>query len=325
MMMRKEGKTGSMRGPAYVGLSRKGVLHLCVVYTVWSTTYLAMRIGVSPTGFPPFFLGMLRMPAAALILLAIARLQGLPMRPTRKEWLSLVVAGNLFWLGGNGLILWAEQYAASGFACLMASSAPIWATIIELCLYRKRPSLPLVACLLVGFGGVAVLSASSLGALKGLPVVLALIVGPLSWAAGSVFQTQRPVRLAPAALSGYHHLMAFFGFLIVSLALAEPMPHPDASAWIAWAYLVIFASVITFTSFLTALRLLPISITMTYAYVNPVLALLLGRLLLGEPITVWTATGAGFVILGVFGIFRVKHWAGPREHSGGPAASRIDA
>jgi drug/metabolite transporter (DMT)-like permease len=275
---------------------------------VWSTTYLAMRIGVSSAnGFPPFFFGMLRMPVAALILLAIARAQGLRMKPARPEWLSLAVAGNLLWLGGNGLILWAEQYVASGLACLMASSAPIWATIVELLLFRKRPSIPLIASLVVGFIGVAVLSVSSLGT-KGTTdfwTVSALILGPLCWALGSVFQARRPVNLAPQVMSGYQHLMAAFGFLIASLMVGEPMAHPGLSAWVAWGYLVIFGSVIAFTSYVITLRLLPISIVMTYAYVNPLLALFLGWLLLGEPITARTVLGAGLVVLGVFAVFNV--------------------
>ena len=282
---------------------------MCLVYVVWSTTYLAMRIGVGPeSGFPPFLFGMLRMPVAALILLAIARAQGLQMKPTRSEWLSLAVSGNLMWLGGNGLILWAEQYAPSGFACLMASSAPIWATIVELLLYRKRPSVPLIVSLVVGFVGVAVLSASSLGTrgTTGFWAVLALILGPLCWVLGSLFQARRPVNLAPQVVSGYQHVMAGFGFLIASSMLGEPMPHPGLSAWIAWGYLVIFGSVIAFTSYVTTLRLLPISIVMTYAYVNPVLALFLGWLLLGEPITLRTLLGAALVILGVFAIFNVR-------------------
>ncbi len=288
---------------------------MSLVYVVWSTTYLAMRIGVNRTnGFPPFFFGMLRMPVAALILLAIARAQGLRMKPARSEWLSLAVSGNLLWLGGHGLILWAEQYAASGFSCLMASSAPIWATIVGLLFYRKRPSVSLIVSLLVGFTGVAILSASSLGTKGpiGFWVVSALILGPFCWALGSVFQARRPVDLAPHVMSGYQHLMAFFGFLIVSLVLGETTPHPGPSAWIAWGYLVIFGSVIAFTSYVITLRLLPISIAMTYAYVNPLLALFLGWLLLGEPITMRTLVGAGLVILGVFAVFRVKQTSSGR-------------
>ena len=218
----------------------------------------------------------------------------------------------MLWVGGNGLILWAQQYASSGFSCVMASTAPIWATVAKLLFYRKRPSLPLVVSLLIGFTGVVVLSASSPG-LKGTTAawaVSALVLGPLCWALGSVFQARRPVNLAPLVVSGYQHLAASFGFLVVVLAIGEPMPHPVLSAWIAWGYLVIFGSVIAFTSYVCVLRLLPISIAMTYAYVNPVLALFLGWLLLREPIAMRTLLGAGLVILGVFAIFSIKQGKG---------------
>jgi len=99
-----------MRDSGDERLSRKGLFHLGMVYVLWSTTYLAMRVGVSTAnGFPPFILGALRMPAAAAILLAMARVKGLKTRPARSEWLSLIVGGNLLWLGGNGSILWGES------------------------------------------------------------------------------------------------------------------------------------------------------------------------------------------------------------------------
>jgi drug/metabolite transporter (DMT)-like permease len=305
-------------------LSRKGLFHLFVVYTVWSTTYLAMRVGVNPAnGFPPFAFGALRMAVAASILLVMARLQGVRTKPTRAEIVPLVVAGNLLWCGGNGLVLWAEQYVPSGFSCLIVSAAPIWATLIELCLYKKRPSTALVASLLVGFAGVAVLSAPSLGSRGSTDffAVVALVLSPLCWVLGSVFQARRPVNLAPQVMSGYHHLAALFGFLIVSLALGEPTPHPSLSAWTAWGYLVIFGSVGAFTSYVFALRLLPINIVMTYAYVNPVLALLLGRLLLDEPITVRTLSGAGLVIVSVCAIFHFRR----RTKAGAPQPSETES
>lgn len=290
-------------------LSGKGLFHLSMVYVVWSTTYLAMRVGVGEgSGFPPFLFGFLRMPVAALVLLTIARMQGLRMKPTREEWLSLAVVGNLLWLGGHGLILWGSRYANSGFTCLMASSAPIWAALIDLALYRKRMGVPLIASLLVGFAGMAILSSSSPGpgGTTGIAVLAALILGPLCWALGSVVQSRRPVLLAPQVMSGYQHLTASFGFLLVSVLLGEPAPHPVLSAWIAWGYLVVFGSVFAFTSYVIALKLLPINIVMTYAYVNPVLALFLGWLLLNESVTPQIVFGAGLVLVSVFAIFRVK-------------------
>ncbi len=291
-------------------LSRKGLLHLVVVYTVWSTTYLAMRVGVdAANGFPPFAFGALRVIVAALILLTIAWIQKQRMIPTRQEIMSLVAVGNLLWLGGNGLVLWAEQYVGSGFSCLIVSSAPIWATIIELFFYKKAPSALLVFSLLVGFSGVAVLSVPSMGggSSNDTLAVISLLLSSVCWSLGSVCQSRRPVNLAPQVMSGYHHLAAFFGFSLVSLALGEPLPQPTGAAWLAWGYLVIFGSIFAFTSYVFALRLLPINIVMTYAYVNPVLALTLGWLLLSEPISVWTLLGASLVVVSVFGIFSVKH------------------
>jgi drug/metabolite transporter (DMT)-like permease len=290
-------------------LSKKGLFHLCLVYGVWSTTYLAMRLGVGlGSGFPPFMFGLLRMPVAAFILLTMARMQGLTMRPASGEWLSLFIVGNLLWLGGHGLIIWAAQYADSGFMCLMVSSAPIWAAAVDLVLYKKHPSTPLIISLVVGFAGMAVLS-SSFPARNGataLSVVLALILGPLCWALGSVVQSRRPVNLAPQVMSGYHHLSATVGFLAAVLLLGESAPHATQTAWLAWGYLVVFGSILAFTSYVFTLKLLPINIVMTYAYVNPVLALLLGWLILGEPITPRMLLGAGLVLVSVFAIFNVK-------------------
>ena len=290
-------------------LSRKGLFHLFIVYTVWSTTYLAMRVGVHPdNGFPPFLFGALRMVVAAILLFGLARWQKQPLFSNRSELTSLAIVGNLLWMGGNGMVLWAVQYAGSGFASLIVSSAPIWATLIELVCYRKKPSLILLLSLFVGFTGVAVLSLPSFesGASRDMMAVLALVLSAVCWSSGSVLQSRRPVRLSAQVMSAYHHLFASGGFLLVSFLVGEPAPQPTTAAWLAWLYLVFFGSVFAFTSYILSLRLLPLNIAMTYAYVNPVLALFLGWLLLGEPIGSWTVWGAMLVILSVFGIFRVK-------------------
>ena len=290
-------------------LSRRGLFHLFVVYTVWSTTYLAMRVGVHPdNGFPPFLFGALRMVVAAILLFGLARWQKQPLFSNSSELTLLAVVGNLLWMGGNGMVLWAVQYAGSGFASLVVSSAPIWATLIELVCYRKKPSLLLLLSLFIGFAGVAVLSVPSLGrgASQDMLAVVALVLSAVCWASGSVLQSRRPVHLSAQVMSAYHQLFASIGFLLVSLLVGEPTPQPTTSAWLAWLYLVFFGSVFAFTSYILSLQLLPLNIAMTYAYVNPVLALFLGWLLLDEPIGVWTVWGAALVLLSVFGIFRVK-------------------
>lgn len=302
--------------------SRTGLFHLFVVYIVWSTTYLAMRVGVDPaSGFPPFMFGAVRMFIAGIILISLARLQRQPLFPAWRDLVSLALVGNLLWLGGNGLVLWAVQYANSGFASLMVSSSPIWVTLIELVVYRKKPSAILLVSLLVGFLGVAVLSLPSFskGGQQDILPVLALLGSSLCWAAGSVIQVRRPVQISPQLMSGYHQFFAAAGFFAVAIFFGEPAPQPNTQAWIAWLYLVIFGSVFAFTSFIFTLQYLPINIAMTYAYVNPVLALFLGWLLLNEAIGPWTLLGAALVLLSVFGIFRAKHQA-VRPSSGKEAA-----
>ena len=204
--------------------------------------------------------------------------------------------------------MWAEQFIDSGFACLILSSSPIWSTIIELIIFKRRTSFLLVASLLLGFLGILILTIPSFlkGVSSDLVAIAALIFAAASWGGGSVLQSRRPMNISPQVASGYQHLFASIGFLIASVILGETFSQPTTQAWLAWGYLVIFGSVFAFTSYIVTLKLLPISIAMTYAYVNPVLALGLGWLLLDEQITWWTIMGASLVIISVAGIFADK-------------------
>jgi len=302
-------------------LSVAGLMNLLVVYLVWSSTYLAIRIAVRPgSGLTPFALGASRMLVAGLILLGIAYWKGQRIVPTASELYHLAVTSVFLWLGGNGLVIWAEQVADSSFAALMVSSTPIITVAINALFTRRLPPLSLTFALLLGFGGLVLLAAPSL--LKGVSLefysTLVLCFAPVLWATGSVLQSRRPMELSAAATSAYQHLCAFFGFLLAAVLLKEPMPHPTAEALASWSYLVVFGSVISYTSYITALRLLPIHIAMTYAYVNPVLALFLGWYFLDEAVTVWTLAGTTLVIWGVTGVFRQKNREARQKMPAGP-------
>ncbi|MFX0145446.1 MAG: EamA family transporter [Candidatus Hodarchaeota archaeon] len=284
-----------------------GLLHLSIVYVIWSSTYLAIRIAVREgSGFPPFTLSMTRVLLAGTLLLILGVVRRKRIRPSREELVVLLGSGLLLWTGGNGLVTWAEQRADSGLAAMIVATVPIWTALIEAIIDRRLPTLRLMLALLVGFIGILLLSVPSLrsGIRADVLAILALLGAPITWAAGSVLQSRRAVALAPQVSAGYQSLIGGLGFLILVLVFREPKPAPTDQAWLAWGYLVLFGSVIAFTSFVQMLRLLPMNIAMTYAYVNPVIAVLLGALILGEPITTWTVSGAVLVILGVAGVFR---------------------
>lgn len=290
-------------------LNPTGLMHLGVVYLIWSSTYLAIRIGVREgSGFPPFTLGVFRTLIGGLILLTWARLAKSRIKPTRKEIFTLSISGLLLWVGGNGLVTLGEIHADSSLAALMVAATPIWVAIIEAVLDRKRPSRLLAGALLLGFVGIGLLAAPSLmsGVRTNLISAIELIIAPILWSIGTVLQTRRPVGLGPRTSSAYQMFFGGMGFIFFMLVMNEPTPNPTPDAVGALIYLIIFGSVFGFTSFIFALRLLPTKIVMTYAYVNPVLATVLGYVVLSEPITIWTVGGTTLVLLGVAGVFRDK-------------------
>jgi drug/metabolite transporter (DMT)-like permease len=291
-------------------INTTGLFHLAVVYIVWGTTFLAIRVAVREgSGFPSFTMAMMRSFFAGGILLLWGLVKGKRIRPSREELPVLIVSGLLMLTGGNGLVTWAEQRVDSGLAALIVASIPIWAALIEALLDRRTPTRRLSLSLISGFAGIGLLSAPSLqtGIRADTLAVVALLGASASWAAGSVLVSRRPVELSSQVSAGYQLLFGAAGFLILVISFREPKPTPVVEAWIAWGYLVVFGSLLGFTSYMRALNLLPSKVVFTYAFVNPVIAVILGVLILGEPVTLWTISGAVLVILGVVGVFRERY------------------
>lgn len=284
-----------------------GLANLFIVYFVWGSTYLAIRIGIrSGSGFEPFWFGGLRVLAAGIILITWGILRGKNVRPSRKDLLVLAASGLLLWIGGNGMVILAEQRVASGLAALVVASTPIWVAIIESILDKHAPSYGFILALIIGFGGIIVLSypVLSSGVRADMISILFLLIASISWSSGLVLQTRRPVDLSRGVSSGYQQLFGGLFYVIIALIAGEKLPVPTTEAWMAWGYLVVFGSLLAFTSFVSVLQLLPTSLVTTYAYVNPVIAILLGWLILREPVIPWTIAGGLLVIFGVMGIFR---------------------
>ena len=288
-------------------LDRRGLAHLVVVYLAWGSTYLGIRLAVGGEGgFPPFTMAMLRVFAAAAVLLGWARTRGERVLPRGREWVLLGGSGLLLWVGGNGLVTWAELRASSGLAALLVAAMPLWGESINLALDRRAPSPFMVVSILLGFAGVGVLSWPVLraGNHGDIAAVVGLLLAPLFWAAGSIwFQRRRP-DLSVRAVSGWQQLLGGVGLAAMALGRGEAWSRPDAAAWAAWGYLVVVGSIFAFTSYVITLQRLPYRVVMTYAYVNPVIAVFLGWLLAHEAVNAWTLAGAGLVVAGVVGVFR---------------------
>jgi drug/metabolite transporter (DMT)-like permease len=195
----------------------------------------------------------------------------------------------------------------------------LWVASIEAAVDRRWPTWRLFVALLVGLSGIAVLTGPRLmagGSADGW-ALLALVGAGLSWGMGLVLQQRHPVRLKPAVSAAYQQLFGAVSLGVTALIVGEPWPSPSTDAWLAFGYLTIFGSLVAFTSFVVALRLLPATVVTTYAYVNPVIAVLLGAVVLGEAITGWTLAGAALVLLAVALIFRERS---RRQHRGAGVA-----
>jgi len=287
-----------------------GLLNLFVIYIIWGSTYLAIRVAVREgSGFPPFTLGGTRVISAGLVLLMWGGFRKFRIIPTREEIIHLMVSGILLWVGGNGLVNWAEQRAESGLAALIISATPIWAAIVTIFFDKKLPSGKMIAALFLGFVGMIVLSVPILqaGIRTDIWSIFGLLLAGLSWGTGSVLQSRRPIDLNAVVSAGYQQVIGGLGLLGIAFLIREPAPHPIFEAWLAWGYLWFFGSILAFTSFVRALRILPTKIVMTYPYVNPVIAVFLGWVILDESVSLWTLMGATLILAGVAGVFRERY------------------
>jgi len=300
-----------------------GYFYLVLVYLCWGTTFLAMRVGVGPEGgFPALAFGAMRCLAAGLVLLGLAKLRGQSIRVDGKQLRYLAFTGVLGWVVAHGLLLLAEKHVDSGFAAIAGSASPLWVLLIASLLDRSWPRPAHAALVLVGFCGVAALIVPALrhAPAGNLITAVPLLLSAVSWAYVTIYMQRHAAPLPVFTTSGYQHLFGAAGFLVLSLVSREPLPQPNAAALGAMAYLVVFGSVVGYTSFIKALSLLPVHVVTTNTYVNPVIAVIVGWLVLREAVTPWMILAMGLVTLSVAGILRLN-----QRQAGQPAAARAAA
>jgi drug/metabolite transporter (DMT)-like permease len=255
-------------------------LSLFALYLIWGSTYLGMRIALE--GFPPFQLAGIRFLVAGGILYTILRVRGAPS-PSRREWAGALLLGALLLVGGNGGVVFAEQWVASGLAALGIAAVPLWAALF-FGLWGRWPRRLEWLGLGLGFAGVVLLNLEN--GVRAAPIgAIALLLAPMSWALGSAWSQH--VQQPKGLMSSAAQMLAGGGILmVVSFVLREGAPHiATARPLVAMGFLVLFGSLIAFSAYGYLLRRVRPALATSYAYVNPVVAVALGVGLAGEHIT----------------------------------------
>jgi drug/metabolite transporter (DMT)-like permease len=288
-----------------VSISNKTKAYLAYAYIaiIWGTTYLGIRVAVEH--YPAFLMAGVRQLVSAIIMCVIAFAINRNMNLDKRNILQNAIIGFLMISVGNGVVSWAEIYVPSGVAALVCSTMPISVVCINL-LASKREKLNvlIVAGMLMGFGGVALIFKNDVAALtdhRYLFGVFALLLATFGWGGGSVLSKRWGNKTNPMFDSG---MQLFFGgvFLLLTSPLVDDYSTADwynTDALMALIYLIVFGSIIAFTVYRYALKELPVGFVTSYAYINPLVAVILGALV-GEPTSAWTGVSFIAVIAGVF-------------------------
>jgi drug/metabolite transporter (DMT)-like permease len=296
----------ALRQRAGAGATRPGVriwLALGTVYIVWGSTYLGIKYAIDT--IPPLLMGSLRFLVAGgvLYLLAIRSGDTRGDRVGARQWMAALLIGGALLVGGNGGVILAEQYAPTGVVALLVATAPLWMAIIDRVVFGRRLPLLVIVGLLIGFGGVAFLIGSpGAGHINLLGAALAL-AAPVCWASGSVFTRHVKLPKRPLVAAGMEMLWAGLVFAIASVVTGElgrlHWQQVSTTSIVALLYLIVLGSLLGFSAYVWLLRSAPLSLVSTYAYVNPVVAVILGGIFLGEAINARLVIAGGIIILAV--------------------------
>ena len=282
-------------------LKGKALIAYLVVCVFWGSTYLAIKVGV--TELPPFLFAGLRFFVAGVLLLVIARALGDPL-PKRSDWRTLTIVGLMLLAGGNAFVVWSEQYIGSGIASIFVVTVAMWTALFDALVPGGSSELNwrVIAGLALGFLGTLLLIGASpaeiMAADKRGPI--ALTIASASWSLGTVYAKRHPTMASPYMGAAFQMMVGGGAVAILGTLLGE---------WASWhlstrgigaiAYLVVFGSILGYSAYSYALRHASATIVGTYAYVNPVIAVILGWLLLHEPVTTRTFVAMGMILVAV--------------------------
>jgi drug/metabolite transporter (DMT)-like permease len=315
--------TAAHRGQIWLGL--------LVLYFVWGSTYLGIAYAVET--IPPFLMAAIRFALAGLVLLtwSVFRSRGEFVMPSRREWRDSAIVGALLLGGGMGMVAWGEQTIPSGIAALIIGLMPVWVAVLGRVFLGERLPGIAVAGIVIGFIGVGILVAPTIagesGSLNPLGLV-SLLISPISWSAGSLFASHRAtLPKQPLVATGLQMVTGAVVLSAMALLAGEPARFDPAAvssdSLVALAYLTIIGSLLAFTVYGWLLRVAPLPFIATYAYVNPVVAVILGTVIRDEPLDPRTLV-AGAVIVGAVALIVTARgrMAAPRSQEVAEPANR---
>jgi drug/metabolite transporter (DMT)-like permease len=318
--VRTQEKTGSVRRA-----SLGAWVALLIVWVVWGSTYLAIRVGDQT--IPPLVLASVRFLIAGLIMFPVAMRgakaaaakgeqtgRAVRYRPGRAEWLGCAIVGVLL-LGANGAVCVAETTVPSGLTALLIATVPLWLLGMDAVLNHARLGLAPVTGLVIGLAGVGLLSGLGVGkAGVSASGVLIILSAAAAWAMGTIMARRVTTPASPALTSAMQLLTGGGVLLVLAAATGEfgslRLSAVSGSSWLALGYLTVVGSIVAFSAYVVAVRLLPVSTVATYAYVNPVIAVLLGTLILNERLTPAMFVGGALIVSAVVLVVRPRRVRG---------------
>lgn len=284
----------------------KAYIAYAFICIIWGTTYLAIRVAV--LHYPPYLMAGTRQVLSGLILIGIALMINRKVDLSRKNLVQQGIIGFLLITMGNGLVTWAEQYVQSGIAALICSTMPISAVLINIVSGKERLNLRVVLGMFLGFSGVALVFHESLNQQPGgdnqifIIGIIALFVATFSWALGSLFN-KRNADAKNSLFNAGLQVVIGGSFMFMISPFVDNYEHlklwNEEGFW-AVVYLIIFGSVLAYAAYMYALKVLPVGFVTSYAYVNPLVAVLLGSWMLQEPLSIYTIIAFVMIIMGIF-------------------------
>jgi drug/metabolite transporter (DMT)-like permease len=285
------------------------VLAFFAIYVIWGSTYLLNKILVSEVS--PLYLASIRFIVAGILIFIVSKILKYDVTISKRQFINTVIAGFLFLAYGNGVFVWALKYVDSGFAALLASTQPLFVLLLMRVLYGQKILPKAIIGVFLGILGMVLLvNQQELNFHENSFIGILMIFScVLSWSYGSVFVAKNELPVNYFVSTGYQMITAGFLLLLVSLTVGESWLPPNqwsGYAQLSMLLLILFGSIVAFTSFNYLLKVVPTEKVATSAYVNPVIALILGWYVLDEQISTQSVVAAFILLTGVYFINRKK-------------------